>query len=48
MTLQEFARICETKHWMYEGVRVVGDLDAPVKKVAVLGGDGNKYIQQAK
>ncbi|MDQ0339657.1 dinuclear metal center YbgI/SA1388 family protein [Caldalkalibacillus uzonensis] len=27
--------------------RVVGPLDAPVKKVAVLGGDGNKYVQQA-
>ncbi|WKA56348.1 Nif3-like dinuclear metal center hexameric protein [Planococcus shixiaomingii] len=28
--------------------RVVGPLDKPVKKVAVLGGDGNKYIQAAK
>jgi dinuclear metal center YbgI/SA1388 family protein len=29
-------------------VRVVGDLNAKVKKVAVLGGDGNKYFSQAK
>lgn len=29
-------------------VRVVGDLGAKVKKVAVLGGDGNKYISTAK
>lgn len=31
-----------------EGVRIVGNLDAKVKKVAVLGGDGNKYITSAK
>mgnify|MGYP005842021751 CR=1 FL=1 len=29
-------------------VRVVGELSDKVKKVAVLGGDGNKYISQAK
>lgn len=29
-------------------VRVVGPLDKPVQKVAVLGGDGNKYISIAK
>jgi len=29
-------------------VRVVGDLTAKVKKVAVLGGDGNKYFMSAK
>lgn len=29
-------------------VRVVGDLNAKVKKAAVLGGDGNKYFTQAK
>lgn len=29
-------------------VRIVGDLTKPVKKVAVLGGDGNKYIHAAK
>lgn len=29
-------------------VRVVGDLTQNVRKVAVLGGDGNKYIQIAK
>jgi dinuclear metal center YbgI/SA1388 family protein len=31
-----------------DGVRVVGSMDATVKKVAVLGGDGNKYITNAK
>ena len=30
-----------------EGVRVVGDLQKMVKKVAVLGGDGNKYVSTA-
>ncbi|WP_096434625.1 Nif3-like dinuclear metal center hexameric protein [Alteribacter populi] len=30
-----------------KGVRVVGDLKRPVKKVAVLGGDGNKYVNTA-
>ncbi|MEH7885475.1 Nif3-like dinuclear metal center hexameric protein [Bacillus sp. JJ1609] len=29
-------------------VRVVGNLDSKIKKVAVLGGDGNKYYSQAK
>ena len=29
-------------------VRVVGPLDKPIQKVAVLGGDGNKYISIAK
>ncbi|PLT34679.1 Nif3-like dinuclear metal center hexameric protein [Bacillus sp. V5-8f] len=29
-------------------VRAVGDLNARIKKVAVLGGDGNKFINQAK
>ncbi|MCK0471549.1 Nif3-like dinuclear metal center hexameric protein [Halalkalibacter sp. APA_J-10(15)] len=30
-----------------KGARVVGDLQTPIKKVAVLGGDGNKYINHA-
>lgn len=47
MTLGEFTekvkRALEVSH-----VRVVGDLSAKVKKVAVLGGDGNKYFMNAK
>ncbi|WP_210365961.1 Nif3-like dinuclear metal center hexameric protein [Bacillus sp. REN3] len=47
MTLEDFAshvkRALDVKK-----VRVVGDLGARVKKVAVLGGDGNKYYSQAK
>jgi dinuclear metal center YbgI/SA1388 family protein len=47
MTLEEFARhvkVClEVK-----GVRVVGALKEKVKKIAVLGGDGNKFFSQAK
>ncbi|MGR5984908.1 Nif3-like dinuclear metal center hexameric protein [Bacillus cytotoxicus] len=31
-----------------QGARVVGRLDDKVRKVAVLGGDGNKFINQAK
>lgn len=30
------------------GVRVVGNLDDKIEKVAVLGGDGNKYFSKAK
>lgn len=29
------------------GVRVVGDLDRQVQKIAVVGGDGNRYVQPA-
>lgn len=47
MTLAEFAE--HVKRTLdVDGVRVVGDLKAMVKKVAVLGGDGNKYFQTAK
>ena len=46
MTLSDFAmhvkRVLEV-----DTVRVVGDLQATIKKVAVLGGDGNKYFSQA-
>lgn len=47
MTLGDFARFVKTKLDV-NGARFVGDQDAVVKKVAVLGGDGNKYIHQAK
>ncbi|TYR82382.1 Nif3-like dinuclear metal center hexameric protein [Priestia megaterium] len=47
MTLREFAQ--HVKRTLdVEGVRVVGAPEAKVKKVAVLGGDGNKYITNAK
>ncbi|WP_066293378.1 Nif3-like dinuclear metal center hexameric protein [Bacillus sp. FJAT-29937] len=47
MTLGEFAN--HVKQTLdVNGVRVVGDLDSKVKKVAVLGGDGNKYFASAK
>lgn len=47
MTLKEFAH--HVKEALdVEGLRVVGDLHDMVKKVAVLGGDGNKYISNAK
>ncbi|TAA66257.1 Nif3-like dinuclear metal center hexameric protein [Planococcus salinarum] len=47
MTLKEFAGLVKEKlHVPF--VRVVGNWNDNVKKVAVLGGDGNKYIQQAK
>nr|WP_295969418.1 Nif3-like dinuclear metal center hexameric protein [uncultured Bacillus sp.] len=47
MTLQEFAEVVK-KALDVPVVRVVGDLSATVKKAAVLGGDGNKYISDAK
>ncbi|WP_042458492.1 Nif3-like dinuclear metal center hexameric protein [Neobacillus dielmonensis] len=46
-TLGEFAEKVKTALEV-EGVRVVGDLNSKVKKVAVLGGDGNKYFTHAK
>ncbi|ANU25548.1 Nif3-like dinuclear metal center hexameric protein [Planococcus versutus] len=47
MTLIEFANW--TKQQLdVPTLRIVGDPDAVIKKVAVLGGDGNKYFQQAK
>lgn len=47
MTLQDFSEHVK-KSFGVNGVRVVGNLQAKVKKVAVLGGDGNKYWSQAK
>ena len=47
MTLAEFANKVKTALDV-PTVRVVGDLNSKVKKVAVLGGDGNKYISSAK
>ena len=47
MTLQDFSEHVK-KSLGVKGVRVVGDLQAMVKKVAILGGDGNKYWSQAK
>ncbi|MFS0822676.1 Nif3-like dinuclear metal center hexameric protein [Bacillus sp. 1P02SD] len=47
MTLQQFAQHVKDKLEV-DGIRVVGSLTDKVKKVAVLGGDGNKYISHAK
>ncbi|RFU71705.1 Nif3-like dinuclear metal center hexameric protein [Peribacillus saganii] len=47
MTLAEFAGFVKTALDV-NGVRFVGQPNATIKKVAVLGGDGNKYITQAK
>jgi dinuclear metal center YbgI/SA1388 family protein len=47
MTLGEFANIVKNALDV-PTVRVVGDLQSKVRKVAVLGGDGNKYISSAK
>lgn len=47
MTLSDFASHVK-KGLDVENVRVVGDLNSEIKKVAVLGGDGNKYIHAAK
>lgn len=46
-TLKEFAEKVKIT-FALPAVRVVGDLSAKIKKVAVLGGDGNKYITAAK
>jgi len=47
MDLQEFAAIVK-EALDSPGVRVVGNLNDKIKKVAVLGGDGNKYYSAAK
>ncbi|WP_078545602.1 Nif3-like dinuclear metal center hexameric protein [Litchfieldia alkalitelluris] len=47
MTLKEFAEFVKAQ-LNVEGLRVVGDFNQKINKVAVLGGDGNKYISQAK
>ncbi|MEH7388086.1 Nif3-like dinuclear metal center hexameric protein [Bacillus sp. JJ1521] len=47
MTLEHFAQHVKDKLEV-DGLRVVGSLSDKVKKVAVLGGDGNKYITHAK
>lgn len=47
MSLKEFAEFVK-KALDVKGVRVVGNLNDRIKKVAVLGGDGNKYINSAK
>lgn len=47
MTLGTFTKFVKERLDV-PAARVVGDLSKPVKKVAVLGGDGNKYIKAAK
>jgi len=47
MTLAEFANLVKSSLGV-SNVRVVGDLTSKVRKVAVLGGDGNKYFMSAK
>ncbi|KPB05285.1 Nif3-like dinuclear metal center hexameric protein [Bacillus sp. CHD6a] len=47
MSLADFASHVK-KGLEVENVRVVGNLNSEIKKVAVLGGDGNKYIHAAK
>lgn len=47
MTLESFAAYVK-QAFNVKGVRVVGDLQDIVRKVAVLGGDGNKYFMSAK
>lgn len=47
MTLGEFAEKVK-KDLQVDRVRVVGNVNNKVKKVAVLGGDGNKFFRNAK
>ena len=47
MSLKEFAEHVK-KALDIPAVRVVGDLNAEISKVALLGGDGNKYFMSAK
>jgi len=47
MTLKEFAEFVKIQLDV-PAVRVVGQLETEVRKVAVIGGDGNKYVRTAK
>lgn len=47
LTLEEFAHVVKKKLDV-PAVRIVGDRNRKIKKVGVLGGDGNKYIYAAK
>lgn len=47
MTLEQFAEHVK-KAFDVKGVRVVGPLESKIRKVAVLGGDGNKYTSHAR
>ncbi|MBS4173560.1 Nif3-like dinuclear metal center hexameric protein [Bacillus sp. FJAT-49736] len=47
VSLEQFAEYVKASLDV-NAVRVVGDLTHPIKKVAILGGDGNKYFQHAK
>ncbi|MCX8001468.1 MAG: Nif3-like dinuclear metal center hexameric protein [Anoxybacillus mongoliensis] len=47
MTLQQFAEHVK-QALRVPAVRVVGELTSRVRKVAVIGGDGNKYIHEVK
>ena len=47
VTLSEYAKTVK-QQLNVPFVRVVGNMEKTVQKVAVLGGDGNKYIQMAK
>lgn len=47
MTLKEFAEHIKNVLEV-DKVRVVGDLNEKIRKVAIVGGDGNKYLSHAK
>ncbi|WP_088072754.1 Nif3-like dinuclear metal center hexameric protein [Gottfriedia luciferensis] len=47
LSLEEFAHYVKEKLDL-QGVRVVGNLNDKVKKVAIVGGDGNKFAFHAK
>ncbi|MFV9511043.1 Nif3-like dinuclear metal center hexameric protein [Tepidibacillus sp. LV47] len=46
LTLKEFALFVKQQLEL-DGVRVVGDLTQKVRKVAIVGGDGNRFVQTA-
>lgn len=47
MTLQKFAEKVKTAYGL-DGLRVIGDLHKEVKKVAIVGGSGERYFEKAK
>ncbi len=45
-TLDEFAKMIK-ELLKLDGIRVVGNLDKIIKKVAIVGGDGNSYVNKS-
>ncbi|OEF99739.1 Nif3-like dinuclear metal center hexameric protein [Vulcanibacillus modesticaldus] len=46
MSLKEYAEFVK-KQLQVDGIRIIGDLNKKIRKVAVVGGDGNSFVSKA-